>query len=805
MSEQNTNSLFKEQDKQEVNIKDLLIHYLLHWQWMAISIFICTVIAFSYLNTQTTQYKSKAKVLIKDSESSGVSSNMSIFEDLGLSSGNVNLENEMELFQSLTLLKQVSKELKLNIQIRLKDAENYPSLFESPISLHSSINDSLLYNQEVDWSLKIKSANTFSLQEESDYEEFGTFTFGKAFDSKIGKIVIEKTDSYQPNKFASKLFSVKILPLQMQALELQEKIKIIAVNENSSVLRISLEGPNIDENNAIINMLILLHEKNEIDDKSAITKTTSDFINERMAVITEELSLVEIKGQNYKTAKNLTDLSSDAQLFIEKNKELESKITQASIQLELTEYMAVYLAKQTEYGVLLPSNLGFQDPSIPATILQYNTKALERNRLLKASNENNPVIKSMKEELSGIKVSLSASLNNMRSSLQIEVKALKSKERLNKSKIASIPEYEREYRSIARQQQIKENLYLYLLQKREENEISMAATLGNTIIIDNPYSNGLSVSPNKKIAFLSALFLGLLIPIGIIYLNDLLDNKIRSTKDIEKTDLPFAGAIPENNSGNDLVVDTSQRSAISEAFRMLRTNMNFLLYEKKEGAKVIAVTSSVKGEGKTFIAYNLAVSISLTHKKVLIIGMDLRAPKLTKLLDRSLSTGVTNYLINHQITHQEIINQHEEYTSLSFILSGPIPPNPSELLHSLRTKELIDSIRHDYDYIIIDTAPIGMVADTQLITPHVDLTLYIARANFADKRLMQIPKKLHTTSKIKNIAIVLNDMKDQNKRNYYGYSYGYGYGYGYGDDYGHDDENNKRKSFFRRIARLYSK
>ncbi len=791
MPDLQTSPLIEKHEEEEINIKDLLFRYLLNWKWIAISVFVCIAVAFFYLKSVTPQYKSTAKVLIKEEKKGGLPSSMDIFEDLGLASGSANLENEIEIFKSLTLLKKVAHDLQLNVQVGLKDETNNASFHQAPFTLRHFNNDSLLFNVEADYELRHVSSETFSLEDAETQANLGTYTYGKAFESPVGTIVIDKTVFFT-KKLEGETFSVRIAPLQKVASSLQKNIQISTVNKDASVLSISLEGPNIEKSNAIINSLIRLHEQSAVEDKNEITKATSEFINDRMSVITQELSVVEVEGQQYKTEKSLTDLSSDAQLFIEKNNELEGAITEVTIQSELAEYMNTYLAQQSGFEALLPANLGFDDASIATTIAQYNTTVLERNRLLQSSNTNNPVVKKMEGQLTGLKRSLVASLNNLLSSLKIQLKNLQAEERKNQSKISSIPEYEREYRSIARQQQIKETLYLYLLQKREENEIAMAATIGNVKVIDEPYSNGIAVSPKKKIIFLGAFLLGILIPIGFIYIKDLLDNKIRSVKDIEALQLPYAGDIPSNDLGEEVVVGTSNRSAISEAFRMLRTNMNFLLHGEQAGARVIAVTSSIKGEGKTFVALNLATSISLTDKKVLLIGMDLRSPKLTKMLNLPANNGVTNYLVDPKVTHEELKHKSADHTNLHYIISGPIPPNPSELLHSPRMKELIDALREEYDYIIIDTAPVGMVVDTQLITPFVDLTLYIARANYADKRLMQIPKNLHKSAKIKNIAMFLNDMKEKNTRNYYGYGYGYGYG---------EDQNIQKKSFFNRMMK----
>jgi capsular exopolysaccharide synthesis family protein len=411
---------------------------------------------------------------------------------------------------------------------------------------------------------------------------------------------------------------------------------------------------------------------------------------------------------------------------------------------------------------------------------------LERNKVLKSSSEKNPAVQNLANKLSSLKSSLVQSLKNQTTVLSFEVRSLKNQDAKLSSKLGELPRFEREFRNMQRQQQIKESLYLYLLQKREETAIALAVNDSNIKVIDAAYCNGKIVSPSKKIILLGAFFIGLIVPFLFFYFRLLLDTKVRSKKDLEKLQLPILCELPIYKSQTKLLIHHNSATEITEAFRTLRTNLTFLLNKSKNKAKRVFVTSTISNEGKSVTALNLAASYSLLGKKVLLLGMDLRAPKFKEYMEISFEKGVTNYIIDDTIKWQDLITSVSDFEHFDVIASGPIPPNPAELITSERVTQLIDEVSEYYDYVIVDTAPIGMVTDTALIADKADVFLYIVRMNHLDKRMLEVVEKIKQEKRLGSMALVLNGVD-------FSLSSGYGYGYGYGYI------SDKKQNWFQRI------
>jgi tyrosine-protein kinase Etk/Wzc len=776
-------------EEDTVNIRELVDKYLYHWKWFALSMSFFVLASLGYLRYAVPQYESKATVLIKENEKGAGLAGLSVFKDLGIMSGSENLDNEIEVFKSRTLLEAVARKLKLNYNLQLigdKTGFVRAEIYEdAPIEIIPLGPDSLYYDKESAFEITLVDNHEYRIDGETDTYS-GKFNYGAIIRTKAGKFIINSTKELN-QKWFNKTILLSILPMSDVVSNLQKEIAVEAVNKDAMVLSISLKGPQIQKNNDIINELISQHELDGINDKNKVATNTSKFIDERMKFITVELSEVETEGQQYKSKYKLVDVKSDAEVYLTKESETEKAITEATIQLNLSEFMNEYILKDQGYSELLPSNLGFKDQSIVLMTTKYNEQILERNKLLQNSGEKNPSVRKIEGQLAGIKQSLIQSLRNLKISLQMELGKLKSQEELYQSKISSIPQFEKEYRDILRQQQIKETLYLYLLQKREENEMTLAASVANTKVVDYAYSDGEPISPKKKIIYLGALLLGLLLPAGIIYLRDVFDNKVHGKNDVLDLDIPILGDIPKSDKNTDIVVGKEERSAISEAFRIVRTNMSFMLGKNKEGGKVIFVTSTIAGEGKSFISVNLAQTIALTGKKTVVLGLDLRAPKLNNYMKLTKGSGVTHFLLDENVAINDIVIPAKDSENLFLIGSGVVPPNPAELLMLDRLKELFAELRNQFDYIVVDTAPVSLVTDTILISDQADITVYVVRANYLDKRMLDIPAQLSREKKIEKMAIVVNGTIIGGKG--YGYSYGYGYGYGYGL------QENKRKNW----------
>jgi capsular exopolysaccharide synthesis family protein len=417
--------------------------------------------------------------------------------------------------------------------------------------------------------------------------------------------------------------------------------------------------------------------------------------------------------------------------------EFEKIIINNNIQLNLTKLLLNYIKELSDFESLLPSNLGFEDQTINSLTEQFNKLVLERNKLSQQSKPGNPIIVKIDSQLTSIKQSLIKSLNNLKTTYEVKISTYNNQFNQVNNELNSMPKFEREYRSIIRQQQIKESLYLYLLQKREENEIELAASVSNIKIIVPPINDGVLVAPQKSILYLAALILSIIIPVGIIYVLQLFDNKLKGSKDLG--DLTLLGQVPKSDKA-DSIIDDTDRSFLSESFRMLRTNLNFSL-SGKTGCKVIALSSTLPGEGKTFISMNLANSLSKTGLKVIVLGLDLRMPKLNDYVKSTFSIGVSNFIVDDSLTPKDVIQSISESYNLFMINAGDIPPNPAELLLKPRFKELMAYLRENFDYVIMDTSPIGLISDClPVVKNEADLLLYVARVGYLQKKMLSIPK-----------------------------------------------------------------
>lgn len=772
---------FEFEQEEKINVREILFNYLRHWKLFLFFVTISLSLALVYLRFSTPIYESKATILVNDEENGMANTELSLFNDMGLLGGAANVKNEIEVLNSRKLMEDVVKTLGLQKAFYLvgdKSGLQRGEIMEKiPVDVQLLSADSLLYESTLKLEIEFLDSEHFAIDGDGLKSNK---KFGEVLYTKSSKLRIMKTADFS-SKWLGKKVVFNFITLENSVNTLLNGMTIESVDKDANVISIGITGPNYKKNNAIIDELIRQHQIDAIQDKNQVAQNTSLFINERMKLITAELSSVENESEQYKNKYKLVDIGANTSQFMQKEEVADAAISDANIQLSLSSFMIEFMKKLTGNTELLPSNLGFADRSIVEMTHQYNELMLKKNRLLENSSKKNPAIERIDGQLAGLKTSLVTSLKNNKEAINLELKTLERKQNGYESKLAEIPKYEREFRDIQRQQQIKETLYLYLMEKREENEIRLAATIDNTKVIDYAYCNRSPISPNKKNIYLMSFLFGLLVPFSIIYIRKLLDNKVHSLKDLEKFDLQGIGEIPLHQGEQKIVATEDSRSLISESFRLLRTNINFLL-DQNTTSKVIAITSTIAGEGKTFTSINLAYTLSHSGKKTVLVGLDLRAPKLKKYLNLESELGATNYIVENNLTVKDILIPVEDNPLLYCILSGSIPPNPAELLLRNRLSVLIKELREQFDYIIIDTAPIGIVSDTLNISIHCDLILYIARAEKLDKRWLQLPKKLLIEKKVPKLAVIVNGIKNDNKGYGYGYDYGYGYGYGYGEE-----------------------
>ena len=786
---------FSFEEESTLNLREILMKYVFQWKWFVLFLVLSTTCGYIYLRYSIPDYESKASILITDEDGGGLGGGgeLSIFKDMGLLGGSSDVESEIDVLKSRSLINEVVKKLDLQQTYYIigdnSGMKRGELMGDSPVKLSFSLSDSLYWESEMFLELEFIDSQ-YVLVSNDDFSK--KIAFGDTCTTLMGDFCITKTTQFS-DKWIDRGLEFSLTRLEDAVTFIQDKIGIETTNKDGNVIAISLVGPNYTKNNQIIDELIRQHQMDAIADKNKVANNTNKFINDRIQFINGELSVVENESEAYKNKYKLVDVMANASQFMLKEEGLDEAVSKVNIQFSLSEYMLEILEKSKDKDDLLPSNLGFEDVTVSLMTEQYNELMLKKNKLLMNSSERNPVVLNLQNQLTSIKSSLYKSLKNIKEGLSLELQKLENKQRIYQSKLSKVPKYEKEYRDIQRQQQIKEGLYLYLMEKREENQIRLAATIENTKVIDWAYSNREPVSPKPKIIYLASILLGLLVPFGILYVRDLLDNKVHGIKDLEPFKLQGIGEIPEYETENTIVVTKDSRNVISEVFRSIRTNLNFLL-AGKENRKVIAVTSTVSGEGKTFISINLAHALSHTGKKTVLVGMDLRAPKFLKYLDIEKEKGVSNYIIDDKITIEDIIIPAEDNPNLSYIISGLIPPNPAELLLNPRLGELIKELSENFDYVIIDSAPVGLVSDTLNFLEHIDLLLYVARAEKAEKQFLNLPANLIVDKKVEKLAVVINGV-DTKRHTGYGYGYGYGYGAGNSSYYGSEDTASKKRRF----------
>jgi len=767
-----------ENHSREFQLRNFIDHYVIHWKWFAIGVFISLLVAYIYLRYTTPQFKATATILVKDEKKGGILSELSVFSDLGIENGlKNNIDNEVEIIKSRTLIESTVKKLNLNIAMFVKGNVIHTEMFaKTPIKAQFIPKSPLFSETTITLQFLELSANTFQLesdlQNENSKNNFlikNEFHYGELIETKNWNLIITKNTS-KLFKSNNRKITIQVTPIDDVVENYRTRLIVNPLSKTSSIVELSLVDPVLDKAEIFLDNLIQIYNQEAISDKNQITENTSKFIAQRLSLISRELNGVEQDVESFKRENNLTDIDSEAKLFIEGSNSYDKKGVETEIQLNVVNSMLDYIKKSNAYD-LLPSNLIVNQDHTSDIVNTYNELVLDRNRILKSATVANPAVLKMDQQIASLKQSLYASLERLKSTLIIQKRDLESQKGIMKSKIEKIPIQERQFKVIARQQKIKEELYLYLLQKREETAISLSATEPNARVIDAAKASHIPVAPKKKIIFLVAFIIGLLLPFGIIYLIDLLDTKIKSRLDLEgKTNIPYIGDIPTSDA-NTLIIKSESRSSTAEALRIVRTNLEFMLSKTpKNQAKTLFLTSTFSKEGKTFVSVNLAATFALSGKKVLLIGMDIRNPKLEDYVTLP-NKGLTNYLSNNDIPLEELIIKQNGYQHFDILPAGVIPPNPAELLLSQRVDTLFDTIKSQYDYIIVDTAPVSLVTDTLLIAKYADCFLFVIRANFLEKRMLHIANDLYFEKKLPNMGLLLNDT-DSSK--------GYGYGYGYG-------------------------
>lgn len=770
---------------QGLNILDLFMYLASQWKWFLLSILICGGIAwYNYARAPLVYFRS-ATVIIKDPSNKASTSGLDRFDNF---INKVNVANEILQFRSKKLMREVVQRVHADVSYQIKDGLRSNELYnESPALV--SLPDALP-EQSFSFTMTLKDAKTVTLSDFSGIEAKPSYEVALNDTVAIieGMNVVVTATNYLRDSWLNTPIRVQKLPVESMVNYYKNALGIQQEEEEASILTLALKDSSPARAEDVLNTLITVYNEEAIKEKNQVAVNTANFINERLIIIERELGNVESNLESFKQRNQIVDIASSAGMYMTESQKYNADAMELETQLRLANFIKDYLTDPSKETDLIPSNTGISDMNIENQISLYNAAKLKRDHLIDDSSVNNPVVQELNNSLRAMKQSIIRAVDNMIVSLNVKRNDAQNREMRAQDRVTAIPTKERQMLSIERQQKIKEALYLFLLNKREENALSQAMADNNARVIDGAEGSNAPISPNRNRILLLGLLVGIALPGAVCLAILFMDTRVHGRKDIEGvTSVPYLGEIPldkeamKDHRKKVMVVKEQGDDIVSEAFRILRTNMAFLS-KKDKPAQVITFTSFNIGAGKTFIARNLSMSLAYMKKRVVMVDLDIRKGTLSRHFGH-YHVGVTNYLSDNTVKVDDII-QHQE--GFDLIPAGILAPNPAELLMDNRLDELMNELRTRYDYIIADNVPVGLIADATIANRIADLTIFVVRAGKLDRRQLPDIEKLYQEKKLKNMALVLNGANPE--RHGYGYSYGYGYGYGYG--------TKKKKTFF---------
>lgn len=791
-----------------IDFRRLFAILVLNWHWFVLSLLLCVGGGVAYLKLKEPVYKVSARMLIKGDEKHDNNSQiLSQMEDFGFLTNSNGIENEMEILRSRVLLRDVVKDLKLYTEYRRVESILKPILYGQqplnvdldPVHLDSIDRELLTGVNSIELTLS-RDGQSYVVNGQVLLDDEVTETFSRKFTNlpatfrcSLGSLTF--TANTGRNLDTASVCAIKILPPMQVATNYLKAMTIEPTSDMTSIAQLTLKDKNIKRGMDFLRQLNACYNRQANADKNEIALKTEEFINDRINKINKELGSTEGSIEEFKRRNAVTDVGIDATSSVQMSSQFSAQLSEANAQVQILDNLRQYVNSPSNRYQVIPTNIGITDATSTQLIESYNKAVQDRNRLLKAASEKAPQVQTLTSTIDELQASIQNSLLQARRSADINRQGIQSQYNKFQGKVSAAPVAERVLNQIGRQQDVKSSLYMMLLQKREENTISLAATADKGKLIDEPLLEG-KVSPKTLIILLAALVLGILIPVFFIWLRALFRYKVEGHDDVaDLTRLPIVADVAvasEQAKGEaGIAVQADSNTQIDEIFRSLRTNIQFML---KGGEKVIMFTSAGSGEGKTFNAANLAMSFALLGKKVILCGLDIRKPALGRLFNVSdrVSGGMTSLLTMEKVAEKDVRSQIVASglnPNLDLLLAGPIPPNPTELLARDSFGEVVAVLRQLYDYVIFDTAPVGLVSDTLQIGKQADVTVFVCRADYTPKSALNILNDLSSEGKLPNPCVILNGI-DMSKRKY-GYYYGYGrygnlgrYGYGQSSHFG---------------------
>lgn len=793
---------FIEKDIEERNFdfKRFLFKYIKYWYVFVASVIVAFFIAKYYNWYVTPTYKSSCRIIIKDENANSSAENL--LKELSASKRNANLENEIQILKSKSLISKAVEKLDLNVTYLLQGKIKSTELYNKcPFKINPDTLNELAYFIGI--NITILNQNSFQLAfkaNENSSETSNTYLFGQKIKNELGEFTVDKRDFfdnklYNDPDFEKKKFKIYFNPLENITSYYSSALGVDIVASGSSILELSVSGTVPEECSDFLNKLTEVYISNSSEQKNLLASNSIKFIDSQIESISGELKSIEKTMSEFQTSKGIINIDNESKSFLDRVKDYDEKISENKIQISFIDYIEKDIKENKKLNDISPTSLGINDPLLVKLISDLNELENEYNSRANDSKPNSPVLVDLDKKIKQNKLAILDNLNGVKQKFILTQKEINSNLHEIEAKLSSIPKTEIELIGIKRQFSIKEGLYLFLLQKRSETAILLASSVSDNWVIDKAVPSFNPIKPIRSKSYAIAIVLGLIFPILIISIIELLNDKITDKESLESnTKIPLMGIIGFNDDNTNLFTEKKPKPIIMEAFRSIRTNINYFLNENSDHKKqnVILITSSISTEGKTFISYNLAGIFASSEKKTVLLCLDLRKPKIIDGISLNRNIGVTNYLAGSSEL-KDVIQNVKELPHLDVILSGPTPPNPSELILKEKMDVLFNYLRDNYDYVIVDTPPIGLVADGIVLTKYSDVNIYVVRQNTTRKQHLQFINKLYNEKKITNLGIVFNSVKVNSSS--YGYAYGYGYGYGYGEESDSKDKKSLSKLF----------